>query len=411
MREGWKVAKLEDVAQVVNGGTPKTKVPEYWGGEHLWITPAEMGGLESPYIESSRRSLTDAGLKNSSASLLPRNSVILSTRAPIGHLVINAEPMAFNQGCRGLIPRGEAHYKYLYYFLYSSVNLLNDLGSGTTFKELSAGKLKKVEVPLPPLPEQKRIVAILDEAFAGIATAVANTEKNLANARELFESYLNAVFSQRGDGWNCLMLKEAGRLQTGSTPKTSEKGNYGNYIPFIKPGDFRPDGTVDYSNEGLSPEGAKKARTVHANSVLMVCIGATIGKTSFAEKAVTTNQQINAFIPYDGCSYKFAYYQMLSAGFQRLLLARAGQATLPIISKAKWGELPLWFPVNKAEQERIVAKLDELASAKQEVQSVYERKLVALAELKQSLLQKAFYGELTSGKEASDAMRQVEEIA
>ena len=92
------------------------------------------------------------------------------------------------------------NHVYLYYFLVANRDVLNGLGTGATFRELSAGILKSFTIPLPPLPEQQRIVAILDEAFAGIATAVANTEKNLANARELFDSYLNAVFTQKGGG-------------------------------------------------------------------------------------------------------------------------------------------------------------------------------------------------------------------
>lgn len=203
MKVGWEYRKLRDVCDVVNGGTPKTGVAEYWDGSHQWITPAEMGKRISPYIGETQRTITDKGLKNSSARLLPTHSVILSSRAPIGHLVINTELMATNQGCKGLIPGNPIDHKYLYYFLTNSVELLNDLGSGATFKELSGSKLKEVSVPVPPLPDQQRIVTILDEAFDGIATAKANAEKNLQNARALFESHLQSVFTQRvvRGGW------------------------------------------------------------------------------------------------------------------------------------------------------------------------------------------------------------------
>lgn len=96
MREGWETAKLADVCTIVNGGTPKTKVAQYWGGPHAWITPAEMGNRDSPYASETRRTLTGAGLDATSATLLPEGSVILSSRAPIGHLVINEVPMATN---------------------------------------------------------------------------------------------------------------------------------------------------------------------------------------------------------------------------------------------------------------------------------------------------------------------------
>ena len=165
MRQGWEESTIGEVSEIVNGGTPKTGVSEYWNGKHLWITPAEMGKRQSPFVKNTERKISGAGLKNSSAKLLPVNSVILSSRAPIGHLVINKEPMAFNQGCKGMIPNSNLFYKFLFYYLFYNVDLLNSLGTGATFKELSGSKLKDVSIPLPPLPEQKRIVAVLDEHF------------------------------------------------------------------------------------------------------------------------------------------------------------------------------------------------------------------------------------------------------
>ena len=109
--------------------------------------------------------------------------------------------MATNQGCRGIIPSTAIDTHYLYYFLSKSVELLNELGTGATFRELSTKALSSIEIPLPPLPEQKRIVAILDKAFAAIAKAKANAEQNLKNAKELFESYLQGVFENKGEGW------------------------------------------------------------------------------------------------------------------------------------------------------------------------------------------------------------------
>lgn len=160
-----KLVQLGDVCTVINGGTPDTKIQEYWDGEHAWITPAEMGNLISPYLANSRRKLTDQGLRNSSAHLLPQHSVIMSSRAPIGHLVINQIPMASNQGCKGLIPNDDLDYRYLYYFLFANKEYLNALGSGTTFAEISGSKLKTVEIPLPSLEKQYEIIDKLDVAL------------------------------------------------------------------------------------------------------------------------------------------------------------------------------------------------------------------------------------------------------
>ena len=193
MKANWQSKPIGDVFKVVNGGTPKTGVASNWDGPHAWITPAEMGNLETPFISESRRTLTDEGLRTG-AELVPAGSIILSSRAPIGHLVINGIPMAFNQGCKGLIPSPAIDTKFAYYFLLTNVPLLESLGTGATFKELSGGKLKEVLFQFPELGEQRRIVTLLDEAFANIATAKANVEKNLQNARNFFYGQLQAIF-------------------------------------------------------------------------------------------------------------------------------------------------------------------------------------------------------------------------
>jgi len=171
MKKGWEVKKIGEICEIFNGGTPDTKVPKYWGGDILWITPKDMGKLESIYVDDTARKITDAGLKNSSAKILPVNSIILSSRAPIGHLAINTKEIATNQGCKGIVPKKGLSPLFLYYFLENSVELLNSLGSGTTFKELSGSKLAAVQIPFPPLPEQQRLVTILDEVFAALAKA------------------------------------------------------------------------------------------------------------------------------------------------------------------------------------------------------------------------------------------------
>ena len=178
----YAVVPLGDVCQVKNGATPKTGVAAFWGGEVDWITPAEMGGLAAPYVEATQRKLTSAGLASCSASLAPARSVILSCRAPIGYVVINTVPMATNQGCKTLIPTDRIHYKYLYYFLASNTALLNGLGTGATFPEISARTLKQVGIPLPPISEQMRIAKKLDdfvEAAQRLEASVANQMKGM----------------------------------------------------------------------------------------------------------------------------------------------------------------------------------------------------------------------------------------
>ena len=130
----WEEKSLSEICRVTQGGTPDTSITNYWGGAVKWITPAEMGKGECPYVAETVRTITEAGLKNCSSELLPKNSVIISTRAPIGHLAINKVQMAINQGCRGLVPLSLSNAHFIYYYLLRSKGALNDLGAGNTFK-------------------------------------------------------------------------------------------------------------------------------------------------------------------------------------------------------------------------------------------------------------------------------------
>jgi type I restriction enzyme S subunit len=283
-------------------------------------------------------------------------------------------------------------YRYLYYAL----TLRHSEITFDWVKKAHPSVIKQLynDIPIPPLAEQQRIVVLLDEAFESIAIAKANAEKNVENARATFESHLEAVFAQRGPGWVEKRIDEIGRTQTGSTPKGADQSSYGDFIPFVKPGDFNLDGSLTYDNDGLSEHGANAARTVRNGSVLMVCIGATIGKCGYCDQDVTTNQQVNALTPSDGSFNRFLYYQMLTHSFQRSVIRASGQATLPIINKSKWSALQLWLPPFPAEQQSIAKKLDVLSSETQRLADLYTQKVAALDELKKSLLQRAFAGEL-----------------
>ena len=163
----WPLARLDECCQIVSGATPSTSVREYWGGEIPWATPKDLGELTTATISDTPRKLTTAGLAASSATLLPPGSVLFSSRAPIGHVAINTVAMATNQGFKSFVPLPERIYgPYLYWWLQANREYLQGLGNGATFKEVSKAVVSRIEIPLPPLPEQRRIAAVLDHADA-----------------------------------------------------------------------------------------------------------------------------------------------------------------------------------------------------------------------------------------------------
>lgn len=193
--DDWEEKSIAEVTKIVAGGTPKTGVKDYWGGDIAWITPADMGKLSKREVTLTRRTITNNGLQKSSAKLFPKNSVILSSRAPIGHLAINTIPMSTNQGCRGVVPKEDLDTIFLYYFLKGNISLLNDLGTGATFKELSTKALGSVIIPLPLLSQQKIIVKKLDNLFKETQKLEAIYIQKIADLEEMKKSVLQKAFS------------------------------------------------------------------------------------------------------------------------------------------------------------------------------------------------------------------------
>lgn len=393
MKARWQIKCLGDVCEVVNGGTPKTGVAEYWGGRHLWITPAEMGKRLSPYVANTERQISDQGLRDSSARMLPANSVILSSRAPIGHLVINTQPMATNQGCKGLIPSSQVDCKFLYYFLSNSVDLLNALGTGATFKELSGGKLKEVVLPVPPLPEQQRIVGILDEAFDGIATAKANAEKNLQNARTLFESHLQSVFTRRGQGWLETTLGDVFDVRDGThdSPKYHAAG-----YPLITSKNLKPGG-LSFSDVSLINEQdyikINQRSAVHRGDVLFAMIGTIGNPTLVTVEPNFAIKNVALFKVPNGQNGAFLKHYLASTWVISKMMREAKGTTQKFVGLGYLRAFPINLPPLSMQLE-IVESLDALAVETQRLESLYQQKLAALAELKKSLLHQAFSGQL-----------------
>ena len=354
-----------------------------------------MGKRPTPYIAQTERTITDQGLQNSSARPLPPYSVILSSRAPIGHLVINTEPMANYQGCKGLVPRGRIDHKFLYYYLGSIVDLLNDLGTGATFKELSGGKLKEVTMPVPPLLEQRRIVSILDEAFEGIATAKANAEKNLRNARELFDDYLREVFTRRGEGWADRTLGQVCKVERGSSPRPIKSffSTAPDGVNWIKIGDTEEGGKYVYSTaQRITPEGAKQSRYVKEGDFILTN-SMSFGRPYIMKTSGYIHDGWFALRLSDELDADYFYYLLSSQFVQNQFASLAAGAVVKNISGDLVKKAVLTIPPI-AEQKSIVERFAVLGEQTDSLTVLFRQKLAALDELKKSLLHQAFSGAL-----------------
>ena len=173
----WEVKRLKDLFRVVNGATPKTTSPEYWDGKIVWVTPDDLGKLSHSEIRSSNRRITDQGYDSCGATLVPEGSLVLSTRAPIGHLAIAGTPLCTNQGCRSLVFRRLAIPRYFYYQFIAARPTIASHGQGSTFAELARDALSVVQIVEPPLAEQRAIAAFLDQETARIDSLIVKKER------------------------------------------------------------------------------------------------------------------------------------------------------------------------------------------------------------------------------------------
>ncbi len=179
--EGWNIYSLDELGQVVGGGTPESNNTDYWGGDIYWATPKEITKLSSRYINKTERTITQDGLDRSSAKLHPIGTILLTSRASVGYPAINTIPMATNQGFQSLRPNNKLDTEYGYQCLLNSRNKLEKLSAGSTFLEISSKEVKKFKVVIPPLPEQKKIAAIL----TSVDTVIEKTQAQIDKLKDL----------------------------------------------------------------------------------------------------------------------------------------------------------------------------------------------------------------------------------
>ncbi len=199
----WKECKLGDVAEIVGGGTPSTSVNEYWNGTIPWLTPRDLTGYNKTYISHGERNITEEGLRKSSTKLMPKGTVLLTSRAPIGYVAIAENEVCTNQGFKSLILNKKLGLNiFVYYWLRNNVDYLQSVGTGTTFAEISGSVLKGLDILLPPLPEQKAIAGVLSSLDDKIDLLHRQNKTLEAMAEVLFRSGLlsRAKMGCRRDG-------------------------------------------------------------------------------------------------------------------------------------------------------------------------------------------------------------------
>ncbi|MFY0689800.1 MAG: restriction endonuclease subunit S [Cyclobacteriaceae bacterium] len=294
---------------------------------------------------------------------------------------------------------------FLRYFFMSDAfqNELKSKIHGGVNQNVHAENIKDCTVPEVPFPEQRQIVAILDQAFAAIDQAKANIEKNIQNAKDLFQSKLNEIFSQKGDGWEEKTLKEiTSKIGSGATPRGGQ-ASYKEYgISLIRSMNVHDDGFREEKLAFIDEEQAGKLNnvTIQEKDVLLNITGASVARCCVVDSKflpARVNQHVSIIrIKDDILNEQFLHFALTSKTTKDLLLGIGEQgATRQAITKAQIESFKIAFPKAPQEQNRLVISLNHIKKESESLQKTYQEKVQALAELKKSILQKAFAGELT----------------
>lgn len=415
----WRVVTLGEVGEIVSGGPPSTTVSEYWGGDINWISPSDLTGYKKKTIKNGAKSITKLGLKNSSARMIPKGSVLFSSRAPIGYVVIAAEDLSTNQGFKSIVPHDFISSEYLYYYLKASKQLAENVASGTTFKEISKSKFSELQIPVPSLDIQKAIVSKIEELFSELDKGIESLKMAQQKLKVYRQSILKWAFEGRltnenvkegelPQGWNKRKLAELVEKISdgpfGSHLKTSDYVQSG--VRVIR---LENIGVLEFKNEYktyITPEKYEtiKGHTVRGGDIIFSSfiidnirsaiipsnISIAVNKADCFLVRTASNKTNNKYL-----CYYFATKEM-----KNQLEESVHGATRPRINTTQLKSTIIPY-CTILEQHKIVQAIEEKLSVVDKMEENITQSLHQTELIKQSTLKKAFEGKLAINETSS----------
>lgn len=397
MKQGWEIKKLDDVVEFQRGLTYSKKDEVDFSdnvvlrSNNVDLLKNKLDFTELKYINPTIEIPENKKVKKGSLIICTANG----SKSHLGKVALIDDDYNFAfGGFMGMItPKEKLSSSFLFHLLTSDnyKKFISELSDGANINNLKFGDLGQFEVPIPPLPEQQRIVSILDEAFAAISKAKSSAEQNLKNSKELFESYLQGVFENKGDGWEEKTIGEVGNPKMCKRIFKEQTTTVGD-IPFYKIGTFgkEPDA---YISKEIYDEFRAKYSFPKKGDVLISASG-TIGRRVRYDGEPAYFQDSNiVWIENDekqvSNDFLFEFYGACNWGSTK-------GATISRLYNDNLKSIKISFPKSHKEQQTIVRQLDALRAETQKLETIYQQKINNLDELKKSILQKAFTGELRS---------------
>ena len=388
----WKEVQIKDIANIVGGGTPSTKNKDFWNGKINWFTPTEVG--ENKYLFNSERKITEKGLEKSSATLLPINTILLTTRATIGRRSIILKKSTTNQGFQSLTIKNNSNVEFIYYLLDTLEKILLRKSCGSTFLELSKKELKKINIIIPIIEEQEKIADFL----SAIDKKIELMEKKHTLYKNIKKYFLDNLFphekrdipdlsfNEYSNIWKQIKLKQIiYKAKAGGTPKSSIKEYYNGNIPFLSINDMTNEGKyITYTEKSITEKGLKNSSAwLVPEKSLLYSMYASVGFVSINNIPLTTSQAIFNIIFKEQVSLEFMYYYLTF--YKRYIhkyieTGTQGNLNAKLIKNFK-------IKIPSKEEQRKIADFLSLIDTYIEIN---KEKLNHLKQIKKGLLQKMF---------------------
>ncbi|BEA12460.1 type I restriction-modification system specificity subunit [Escherichia coli] len=425
MPEGWEQIEIGDIADVISGGTPKSGVAENFApsGEGVaWLTPADLSGYKEKYISHGARDLTTLGYSSCSAKLMPKGTILFSSRAPIGYVAIAANEIATNQGFKSFAFPSDIFPDYAYYFLRNIRHIAEEMGTGTTFKEISGSSAKTLPFVLVPFAEQKIIAEKLDTLLAQVDSTKARLEQIPQILKRFRQAVLNAAVtgtitqdmqstpSRRvkylglniPNEWRICQISDISdvkggkRLPKGETLTSENTGH-----PYIRAGQLK-NGTVQSEDQlYLQPSTQKliSRYIVSAGDIYITIVGACIGDAGIIPEhyhnANLTENAAKICNIHSNTLNKYLSIWLRSSHLQDIIHSEIKSGAQGKLALARIKTLPLILPP-LPEQHEIVRRVEQLFTYADTIEKQVNNALARVNKLTQSILAKAFRGELTA---------------
>ena len=382
---------LSEVGQIVSGATPKTSDAENFGGDIAWLTPADLSGYTEKYISHGARNITQKGYDGCSTQLMPAGTVLFSSRAPIGYVAIARNPICTNQGFKSIIPNSNIDSEFLYYQLKYLKKQIQDMGSGTTFREISAKTLGKVNIVVPSLAEQKRIVARIEELFSELDNGVETLQKTKQQLAVYRQAVLKDAFSgcdkQASVSSVCTHVTDGDHMP----PPKAASG-----IPFIMISNI--DGNrIDFSDTAFVGrdyyENIDSKRRPQVGDVLYSVTGSFgIPVLVDFEKEFCFQRHIALLRPNDSILSRYLYYAMQAPEVYAQASEGATGTAQKTVGLTVLRRILIPYTKSKLEQEEIVRDIENKMSVCDSIEKTVDTALQQAEAMRQTILKQAFEG-------------------